>query len=112
MSDDTTPQDGKAMSPASTGSVVYRTFDDWHSEVEGFAMRCERLEGPTDELRAAFAAGQSGMRLTGEEKKALSRIYDLLNQRSGELQAARRIEESTPFVQLAKTVQLMWERLK
>jgi hypothetical protein len=59
------------MSPASTGSVAYRTFDDWHSEIEGFAMRCERLDGPVDELRAAFAAGQSGMRLTDAEREAL-----------------------------------------
>lgn len=75
-------------------------------------MRCERLDGPVDELRGAFAAGQSGMRLTDAERKAISRIYDLLNERSRELQVARRIEESTPHVQLAKTLQTMWERLK
>jgi ribonuclease HII len=51
------------------------------------------------------------LRLTDAEREALSRIYDLLNERSRELQAARRIEESTPFVQLAKTVRLMWDRL-
>ena len=50
--------------------------------------------------------------LTDAERKAISRIYDLLNERSRELQAARRIEESTPYVQLAKTLQTMWERLK
>lgn len=50
--------------------------------------------------------------LTDEERKAISRIYDLLNECSRELQAARRIEESTPYVQLATTLQAMWERLK
>ena len=32
-------------------------FDAWYGEVEGFAIRAERLTGPKDELQAAFEAG-------------------------------------------------------
>ena len=32
-------------------------FEAWYGEVEGFALRAERLTGPKDELQAAFEAG-------------------------------------------------------
>lgn len=57
--------------------MTYRTFDDWYSEIEGFGIRCERLEGPIDELRAAFAAGQSGARLTDAERLVLESAIEV-----------------------------------
>tara|TARA_R100001086_G_scaffold146208_1_gene77301 strand:- start:56 stop:403 length:348 start_codon:yes stop_codon:yes gene_type:complete len=38
----------------------YASFDDWYQEVEGFALRAERLASPVNELRAAFDAGRTG----------------------------------------------------
>lgn len=67
-------KDDNEPSPAQSDSVAYRTFQDWYSEIEGFSLRCERLEGPVDELKAAFAAGQSGMRLTDSEREAIRRL--------------------------------------
>ena len=32
-------------------------FDAWYNEIEGFALRAERLAGPKAELMAAFEAG-------------------------------------------------------
>lgn len=32
-------------------------FDAWYNEIEGFALRAERLTGPKAELMAAFEAG-------------------------------------------------------
>ena len=32
-------------------------FDAWYNEIEGFALRAERLTGPKGELMAAFEAG-------------------------------------------------------
>lgn len=32
-------------------------FDAWYGEVEGYAVRAERLTAPKDELEAAFEAG-------------------------------------------------------
>jgi hypothetical protein len=37
---------------------VYETFDDWYHEIEGFALRAERLMSPEKELRAAFEAAR------------------------------------------------------
>lgn len=34
-------------------------FDAWYNEIEGFALRAERLTGPKDELMAAFEAGRA-----------------------------------------------------
>lgn len=69
-------QDNGSDPAASLGSVVYCTFDEWYSEIEGFSLRGERLAGPASELRAAFAAGQSGMRLTDAEKDAAVLAYN------------------------------------
>ena len=72
-----------------------------------------QLEREEDDANLAFLRSEvERLRLTDPERVAISRIYDLLNERSRELQVARRIEESTPYVQLAKTLQTMWERLK
>ena len=40
--------------------MSYQSFEDWYQEIEGFALRAERLTGPIEELRAAFEAGRSG----------------------------------------------------
>jgi hypothetical protein len=37
---------------------VYETFDDWYHEIEGFALRAERLMSTEKELRAAFEAAR------------------------------------------------------
>ena len=37
----------------------YRKFEDWYYEIEGFAMRCERLDGAKADLEAAFEVGAS-----------------------------------------------------
>lgn len=37
-------------------------FDAWYNEIEGFALRAERLTGPKDELMAAFEAGAEAER--------------------------------------------------
>ncbi len=39
------------------------SFDDWYQEIEGFGLRAERLTAPTDELRAAFEAGQQAAKI-------------------------------------------------
>ena len=44
MSDSTTPQDGKAMSPASTGSVAERPLGDPEIAVEILRLRVAELE--------------------------------------------------------------------
>lgn len=38
-------------------------FDAWYNEIEGFALRAERLTGPRDELMAAFEAGVEAERV-------------------------------------------------
>ena len=47
--------DGNSGSPP-----CYPSFEDWYQEIEGFSLRAERLNGPIEELRAAFEAGRSG----------------------------------------------------
>lgn len=37
----------------------YASFEDWYHEIEGFALRSERLASPVSELRAAFEAARS-----------------------------------------------------
>jgi hypothetical protein len=51
------------------------------------------------------------LRLTDEEREAISRVYDLLCDRSRELQSATRLDEARPLIQWAKTLQGLWERL-
>jgi hypothetical protein len=81
--------------------------------LEEAAAEIERLRGsPVTEPMPKEKRAEGSAVLTDAEREAISRIYDLLNERSRELQVARRIEESTPYVQLAKTLQTMWERLK
>ena len=77
----------------------------------------------TDEQRAVLAAAierdkkravmlvPGPLKFTGEERKALSRAYDMLYERAGQLQASGNIDASTPFVQSAKALQRLWERL-
>jgi hypothetical protein len=49
--------------------------------------------------------------LTDEEREAISRVYDLLCDRSRELQSATRLDEARPLIQWAKTLQGLWERV-
>jgi len=49
--------------------------------------------------------------LADEEREAISRVYDLLCDRSRELQSATRLDEARPLIQWAKTLQGLWERL-
>jgi hypothetical protein len=51
------------------------------------------------------------LRLTDEERAAVSRAYDMLYERAGQLQATGNIAASTPFVQSAKALQRLWARL-
>jgi hypothetical protein len=51
------------------------------------------------------------LRLTDAEREAISRVYDLLCDRSRELQSATRLDEARPLIQWAKTLQGLWERL-
>lgn len=60
MSDDST----KDVDEDFGSSVCYVSFDDWYQEIEGSALRAERLKGPVDELRAAFEAGRQGTGIT------------------------------------------------
>jgi hypothetical protein len=48
--------------------------------------------------------------LTNEEREAVSRAYDVLYERAGQLQATGNIAASTPFVQSAKALQRLWAR--
>jgi hypothetical protein len=57
------------------------------------------------------AAAIERLRLTDEEREAISRVYDLLCDRSRELQSATRLDEARPLIQWAKTLQGLWERL-
>jgi hypothetical protein len=50
------------------------------------------------------------LRLTDAEREAISRVYDLLCDRSRELQSATRFDEARPLMQWAKTLQGLWER--
>ena len=54
--------DGNSGSPP-----CYPSFEDWHQEIEGFSLRAERLNGPIEELRAAFEAGRSGCGISGDQ---------------------------------------------
>lgn len=77
----------------------------------------------TDEQRAVLAAAierdkkravmlvPGPLKFTDEERKAVSRAYDMLYERAGQLQASGNIDASTPFVQSAKALQRLWERL-
>jgi uncharacterized protein YcaQ len=49
-------------------------------------------------------------RLTDAEREAISRVYDLLCDRSRELQSATRLDEARWLIQCAKTLQGLWER--
>jgi hypothetical protein len=49
--------------------------------------------------------------LADAEREAISRVYDLLCDRSRELQSATRFDEARPLMQWAKTLQGLWERL-
>jgi len=60
--------------------------------------------------RLADALGRA--RLTDAEREAISRVYDLLCDRSRELQSATRLDEAHPLIQWAKTLQGLWERLE
>lgn len=51
------------------------------------------------------------LRLTDAEREAMSRAYDVLYERAGQLQASGNIAASTPFVQSAKALQGLWARL-
>jgi hypothetical protein len=57
------------------------------------------------------AAAIERLRLTDEEREAISRVYDLLCDRARELQSATRLDEARPLIQWAKTLQGLWERL-
>jgi hypothetical protein len=48
--------------------------------------------------------------LADAEREAISRVYDLLCDRSRELQSATRLDEARPLIQWAKTLQGLWER--
>lgn len=66
---------GDDQTPCS--SQGYASFDDWYQEIEGFAVRAERLKGPVDELRAAFDAGRQGAGIMGTCSKcgSISGVY-------------------------------------
>jgi hypothetical protein len=66
----------------------------------------------SDEIIGAQAAEIRRLRLTDEEREAISRVYDLLCDRSRELQGATRLDEARPLIQWAKTLQGLWERTK
>jgi hypothetical protein len=44
--------------PTMNSQPRYPAFEDWILETEAFSLRCERLEAPVAELRAAFDAGR------------------------------------------------------
>lgn len=47
-------------------------FDAWYNEIEGFALRAERLTGPKDELMAAFEAGRAA------ERERCAKVADVM----------------------------------
>ena len=52
-------------------------FDAWYNEIEGFALRAERLTGPKDELQAAFEAGAAAAsEAMRENRGVLGRHWD------------------------------------
>ena len=63
----------------------------------------------SDVLRWAVAE-IARLRLTDAEREAVSRVYDLLCDRSRELQSATRLDEARPLIQWATTLQGLWER--
>jgi hypothetical protein len=75
------------------------------------ADEIERLRSShaTAVQRLAYELGR--LRLTDAEREAISRVYDLLCDRSRELQSATRLDEAHPLIQWAKTLQGLWERL-
>lgn len=62
-------------------------------------------------LRARLDERRRMLTLTDAEREAISRVYDLLCDRSRELQSATRLDEARPLTQWAKTLQGLWERL-
>ena len=57
-------------------------FDAWYNEIEGFALRAERLTGPKAELMAAFEAGRAAaiealMEPTPEQRIAGAHAADI-----------------------------------
>jgi len=87
----------------------------WEQEIgellEEAATEIERLRSShaTAVQRLAYELGR--LRLTNEEREAISRVYDLLCDRARELQSATRLDEARPLIQWAKTLQGLWERL-
>jgi hypothetical protein len=66
----------------------------------------------TPEMVREAAAEIDRLRLTDAEREAISRVYDLLCDRSRELQSGTRLDEARPLIQWAKTLQGLWERTK
>mgnify|MGYP006908206875 CR=1 FL=1 len=63
--------------------MFYASFDDWYHEIEGFALRAERLTSPIDELRAAFEAGRAAGETCHKCLSAYGSIGNLPNSRLG-----------------------------
>lgn len=53
-------------------------FDAWYNEIEGFALRAERLTAPKDELMAAFEAGAVAAwdRATAAERERAAKVAE------------------------------------
>ncbi len=98
MSDSTTPQDGKAMSPASVGSQpvawavtigppgdlsVYEAFAD-HQKDEAISLARECLFGETNQP-LPLAPLYFAPTLTDEEREAIKRAIDSQQDRAAEM---------------------------
>jgi hypothetical protein len=66
----------------------------------------DRLEGQL----FSVAKQRDALRLTDAEREAICRVYDLLCDRSRELQSATRFDEARQLWQWAKKLQGLWER--
>ena len=71
---------------------------------KGIADAGPRLKAMNDALE------RDRMRLTDAEREAICRVYDVLCDRSRELQSDMRLDEARPLMQWAKTLQGLWER--